>query len=340
MNMNLQPLLNKAVHRTLTESDAREAALALMSGTVLPAQAGGLLSALRARGESLSEIVGFARALRENADPFPLEGDDLLDTCGTGGDGLSTFNVSTLSGLVVAACGVRVAKHGNRAVSSRCGSADLLEAIGICVDVAPAVAARCIEETGFGFLFAPRYHPMLRSLGPLRRELGFRSIFNLAGPLANPARVGLQLVGVPAMDLLRPVAEAVHSLGARRAFVVHGHDGSDEVSITGATAVLEVGEDGVTSRVIHPEDAGLVACRPEAVVGADAATNALAAMRLLEGERGPLHDFVVLNAGAALMVAGETDLLRTGAEMAREALLSGRARRVVDVLRRLTAEAA
>lgn len=340
MNMNLQPLLNKAVHRTLSESDAREAALALMSGGVLPAQAGGLLSALRARGETLSEIVGFARALRENADPFPLEGDDLIDTCGTGGDGLSTFNVSTLAGLVVAACGVRVAKHGNRAVSSRCGSADLLEALGIRVDVSPGTAAGCIDATGFGFLFAPRYHPMLRSLAPLRRELGFRSIFNLAGPLANPARVSLQLVGVPSMELLRPVAEAVHALGATRAFVVHGHDGSDEVSITGPTAVLEVGEDGVISRVIHPEDAGLAVRQPADVLGGDAAANAEAAMRLLDGERGALHDFVILNAAAALMVAGKVNLLRAGAEMAKDALLSGRTRRVVDDLRRLTTEAA
>ena len=187
--MNLiTPLLNKAVLRSLSESDAREAALALMSGDVPPAQAGGLLSALRVRGENGGEILGFARALREHAAPFALPALGLIDTCGTGGDSLGTFNVSTLAGIVAAACGARVAKHGNRAVSSRCGSADLLEALGVKIDGAPRVAARCIDEAGFGVLFAPNYHPTLRQLAPLRRELGFRSIFNLVRPPANPAR--------------------------------------------------------------------------------------------------------------------------------------------------------
>lgn len=338
--MNLSPLLHKAVHRSLSEGDAREAALALMTGDVPPAQAGGLLSALRVRGENRGEILGFARALRERSAPFPLAADGLIDTCGTGGDGLQTVNVSTLAGLVAAACGARVAKHGNRAVSSRCGSADVLEALGVRIDGPPELAARCVAETGFGFLFAPAYHPTLRQLAPLRRELGFRSIFNLVGPLANPARVRRQVVGVPAVSYLRPVAEALHSLGVEHALVVHGDDGADEISLTGPTSAFEVRPDGISSQVFHPEDAGLRVCRKEAIEGGDAAANAALAERILTGERGPAHDFVILNAAAALMVAGLVGTLREGAERSREALLSLRARAVLDALKRISQEAA
>ena len=340
MNLNLTPLLNKAVHRSLSESDAREAALALMTGDVPPAQAGGLLSALRVRGENGGEILGFARALREHAAPFALAGDGLIDTCGTGGDSLGTLNVSTLAGIVAAASGARVAKHGNRAISSRCGSADLLEALGVRIDGPPAVAARCIRETGFGFLFAPNYHPTLRQLAPLRRELGFRSIFNLAGPLANPAGVRRQVVGVPAAAYLRPVAEALHSLGAEHALVVHGDDGADEISLTGATTVFEVRPGGLDTYVVRPEDAGLETCPPEDIAGGDAAANAAIARRVLDGERGGAFDFVILNAAAALLVAGLAASLREGADLAREAVLSRRARAVLDALKRVSQEAA
>jgi len=340
ITVNLTPLLNKAVHRSLSESDAREAALALMTGDVPPAQAGGLLSALRVRGENGGEILGFARALREHASPFTLSGEGLIDTCGTGGDGLGTFNVSTLAGIVAAACGARVAKHGNRAVSSRCGSADLLEALGVRIDGPPSATARCIEETGFGFLFAPNYHPTLRQLAPLRRELGFRSIFNLVGPLANPALVTRQVVGVPAPAYLRPVAEALQALGLDHAFVVHGADGADEISLTGPTAVLEVRAKGLESSEIRPEDAGLQTCRAEDLHGGDARENAGIARRILDGERGPAHDFVVLNAAAALVVAGRAGSFREGADQARDALLSLRARAVLEAVRRVSREAA
>ncbi len=339
--MNLiTPLLNKAVLRSLSESDAREAALALMTGEVPPAQAGGLLSALRVRGENGGEILGFARALREHAAPFILSGDGLIDTCGTGGDSLGTFNVSTLAGIVAAACGARVAKHGNRAVSSRCGSADLLEALGVKIDGAARLAARCIDEAGFGFLFAPNYHPTLRQLAPLRRELGFRSIFNLVGPLANPARVTRQVVGVPSAAYLLPVAEALQALGLDHAFVAHGADGADEISLTGPTTLIEVRPGRLDTLMIHPEDAGLPTCRPEDLAGGDAAENAAIANRILEGERGPAHDFVVINAAAALVVAGRAGSLREGAEQAREALLSLKARAVLDAVRRVSQEAA
>ncbi len=338
--MNLSPLLNKAVHRSLSESDARDAALALMTGEVPPAQAGGLLSALRVRGENGGEILGFARALREHAAPFALPGFGLIDTCGTGGDSLGTFNVSTLAGIVAAASGARVAKHGNRAVSSRCGSADLLEALGVKIDGAPSVVARCIDEAGFGFLFAPNYHPTLRQLAPLRRELGFRSIFNLVGPLANPARVTRQVVGVPSAAYLLPVAEALQALGLDHAFVAHGADGADEISLTGPTTLIEVRPERLDTLMIHPEDAGLPTCRSEDLAGGDAAENAAIANRILEGERGPAHDFVVINAAAALVVSGRAGSLREGAEQAREALLSLRARAVLDTVRRVSQEAA
>lgn len=340
MNLNLTPLLNKAVHRSLSESDAREAALALMTGDVPPAQAGGLLSALRVRGENGGEILGFARALREHAAPFAFSGEDLIDTCGTGGDGLGTFNVSTLAGIVAASCGARVAKHGNRAVSSRCGSADLLEALGVRIDGGPRVAGRCIDEAGFGFLFAPDFHPTLRQLAPLRRELGFRSIFNLVGPLANPARVTRQVVGVPSPAYLRPVAEALQALGHGHALVVHGDDGADEVSLTGPTTVFEVRPQRLETLVIHPEDAGLRACRPADLAGGDADANAAIANRILDGVRGPAHDFVVINAAAALIVSGRAGSLREGADQAREALLTFRSRAVLDTVRRVSQEAA
>jgi anthranilate phosphoribosyltransferase len=338
--MNITPLLHKAVSNSLSESDAHEAALALMTGNVPPSQAGGLLSALRVRGETGGEILGFARALREHASPFPRAGNGLLDTCGTGGDGLGTFNVSTLAGIVAASCGAAVAKHGNRAVSSRCGSADVLEALGVRIDGPPAVAARCIDETGFGFLFAPHYHPMLRNLAALRRELGFRSIFNLVGPLANPAGARRQVVGVPTHGYLRAVAEALHALGAERALVVHGDDGCDEISVVGPTSVVEVRPDGLSAHTFHPEDAGLPAARAEDLRGGDAAGNAEIALRILDGEAGAVQDFVLMNAAAALMVSGRASSLREGVDLAREALASGRARTVLETLRRLTGETA
>ncbi|MEO8359377.1 MAG: anthranilate phosphoribosyltransferase [Vicinamibacteria bacterium] len=338
--MNLIPILNKAVHQPLSEGEAYQAALALMTGDVPASQVGALLGALRTRGESALEILGFARALREKASPFPLSPEGLVDTCGTGGDGLSTVNVSTLAALTVAACGVRVAKHGNRAVSSRCGSADLLEALGVKIDLSPALTARSIQETGFGFLLAPLYHQTLRHVAPIRRELGFRSIFNLVGPLANPASVKRQVVGVPSPAHLRPMAEALHLLGSEHAYVVHGDDGSDEVSLTGPTTVFEVRPNGLTAMTLHPGDAGLPTCRPADLTGGDAATNMDRAHRVLSGEPGPSFDFVVLNSALALMAAGQATSLREGASKSREALVSGRSLSVLNAARTLSQEAA
>jgi len=338
--MNFTPLLHKAVLRSLSEADAREVAVALMTGDVPPSQVGGLLGALRARGESDLEILGFARALRDRLSVFPLAPEGLIDTCGTGGDGLGTFNVSTLAGIVAAAAGARVAKHGNRAVSSRCGSADVLEALGVRVDGSPAFAARCIETTGFGFLFAPHYHQALRHLAPIRRELGFRSIFNLVGPLANPALVKRQVVGVPARAYLAPVAGALAALGVEHALVVHGEDGSDEISLTGPTHVIEVSAGATTAFTLRPEGLGLVTCRFEDIAGGDASTNAAIARRVLGGERGPASDFVAINAAAALFVAGRASTLHEGAALAADVLRSQKALAVIDGLSRLSREAA
>lgn len=257
----------------------------------------------------------------------------MIDTCGTGGDGAGTFNVSTLAGLVAAACGARVAKHGNRAVSSRCGSADLLEALGLKIDGDPGFAAASIKRTGFGFLFAPHYHQTLRHLAAIRRELGFRSIFNLVGPLANPALVKRQVVGVPQAVYLQPVALALQALGAEHALVVHGDDGSDEISLTSSTTAVEVRPTGLSMFTLRPEDVGLSSCRAVEVAGGEAATNAAIARSVLDGERGPASDFVMLNAAAALVVAGLAASLREGVLMARDALLSARARHRRNVAR-------
>jgi len=338
--MNLATTLNAIISRSLSEAEAREAALVLMTGEAPPAQVGSLLTALRLRGETGQEILGFARALREKAAAFPLASEGLVDTCGTGGDGLATLNVSTLAGFVAAAAGVKVAKHGNRAVSSRCGSADLLEGLGVKIDVSPESAARCLEVTGFAFLLAPRYHQTLRHVAPIRRELGFRSIFNLVGPLANPARTRRQVLGVPTEAHLRPVAEALQALGAEHGMVVHGSDGSDEITLCGPTRVFEVTPEGLEEKTIHPSDAGLQTCSPEALKGGDVAANVRIAHTVLSGEDGPAFDVVVLNAAAALVVGGKVESLREGADLARETLRSGKARAVLDRLVHTSSEAA
>ena len=338
--MTLAPLLSKAVRTSLSEAEARDAALALMAADVPASQAGGLLGALRSRGESGAEILGFARALRERAAPFPLSPNGLIDTCGTGGDGLGTFNVSTLAGLVAAAAGARVAKHGNRAVSSRCGSADLLDALGVRIDGDPRFTAACIETTGFGFLFAPRYHASLRHVAPIRRELGFRSIFNLVGPLANPARARRQVVGVPAPSYLQPVAEALCHLGCEHALVVHGHDGSDEIALTGATHVIEIREGVRSAFTLRPEDVGLAPCDSSDLEGGDTRSNVAIALNVLSGAPGPASDFVVLNAAAALLVADRAMTLQEGVARARHALQTQKALAVLNGLKGLSREAA
>jgi anthranilate phosphoribosyltransferase len=316
----------------------REAARSLMgrllAGEVTPAQAGAFLMALRVRGETVEELVGFVEAMRAACVPVRPARELVIDLCGTGGDGSGTFNISTAAALVVAAAGVAVAKHGNRAASSRAGSADVLEALGVPIDLPPERAARAIEELGFGFLFAPAYHPAMKHAGPARRELGIRTVFNLLGPLASPAAVARQLVGVFDDRARGLLARVLALLGSERAWVVHGEGGLDEVSIAGATRATAAGADGLRDFVVRPEEAGLAPAPLEALRGGDAGANAGIVMAVLAGERGPRRDAVLLNAAAGLVVAGAAGDLREGAERAAAAVDSGAAGRLLDGLRR------
>jgi len=307
----------------LDEAEASAVMADIMDGEATPAQIGALLAALALRGESEDEIVGFARAMRSRAVPLDAP-PGAVDTCGTGGDGARTFNISTLASLVVAACGVPVAKHGNRSSSGACGSADVLEALGVRVDPGPAIVERCLERAGWGFLFAPAFHASTRhAVGP-RRELGVRTAFNLLGPLTNPARPEAQVVGVPRPELLPLVARCLRRLGVKRAFVVHGA-GLDELGLSGPTAVSAFDETGTRDFALSPEDAGLEAAPVEALRGGDAAANARAVHEVLEGRPGARRDVVLLNAAAGLLVARRARDLRQGAQMAAEAIDSGRA---------------
>lgn len=313
----------------LTEDEAAAAMGIIMDGEATPAQIGGLLAAMAVRGETEDEIVGFARTMRARAVTVRAEG--AVDTCGTGGDGAGTFNISTVSSLVVAACGVPVAKHGNRSASGRCGSADVLEALEVRIDAAPDVVQRCLDEIGWAFLFAPGFHASTRhAVGP-RRELGFRTAFNLLGPLTNPARPVAQVVGVPRPELTEPVARCLARLGIARAWVVHG-SGLDELSIVGASRVTEVRDGVLRTFQVSAADAGVATASAESLQGGDAAANAAIARRVLEGTRGPQRDVVVLNAAAALVVSGRAVNLRDGVVLAGRAIDDGSARTLLGRL--------
>ncbi len=318
----------------LSEAEAASAMTIIMDGEATPAQIGALLTALAVRGETEDEIVGFARTMRARA--VPLSARDALDTCGTGGDGAGTFNISTVASLVVAACGVPVAKHGNRSASGRCGSADVLEALEVRIDAPVDVVQRCLDQAGWAFLFAPGFHASTRhAVGP-RKELGFRTVFNLLGPLTNPALPTAQVVGVPRPELTDLMARCLRRLGIARAWVVHG-SGLDELSLCGPTRVTSFEDGEVRTFTVDARDAGLEPCHPAALQGGDAAANAAIARRVLEGARGAARDVVVFNAAAALVLARKAKDLRDGAALAGRALDDGRAasllRRVVELTR-------
>jgi anthranilate phosphoribosyltransferase len=310
----------------LTREESAAAIRAIVRGECDPAQVGAFLALLAQRGESAEELAGGAEALRSEAVPFPSAGGPLLDTCGTGGDHRHTFNVSTAVALVAAAAGARVAKHGNRSVSSRCGSADVLEALGAKVELGPRAAARALEATGFCFLFAPRYHPSMRRVAPVRQALGIRTLFNWMGPLANPARASHQLLGIPDPGRLELVARVLGALGVRRALVVHGAGGLDELSLEAGNRALLVEEDRDPVPVrVEADDLGLEAAPHEALRGGDAAENAAALRSVLGGERGPRRDLVLLNAAAALWVAERAASLEEGALAVARAIDTGAA---------------
>ncbi len=328
-----------AQHQDLTADEAAEAMGAIMDGHASPAQIGGFLVGLRLKGERPQELVGLARAMRARATPMPRPSGDTFDTCGTGGDGGGTFNVSSAAALVVAACGVRVAKHGNRAVSSRCGSADVLEALGVTVSAGPDVVATCLDRASIGFCFAPVFHPSMRRAAEPRRDLGIRTAFNLLGPLTNPTGARRQIVGVPRPELTELVARALAMLGSERAWVVHGADGMDEISTLGYTKVSECRDGFLRTFYVHPSDFDLPRADARALAGGDREANAARIRAILEGQPGPARDIVLLNAGAALLVAGRAASVREGIALAATAIDRGAARQTLDALAATSSEA-
>jgi anthranilate phosphoribosyltransferase len=317
----------------LSAGDTEEAIGLVMRGEADPAQIAGLLVALRAKGETVDELVGAARAMRAHVVPVRPARDDLVDTAGTGGDGSGTFNISTTAAIVAAACGCAVAKHGNRAASSRSGSADVLEALGVPIDLTPEQAAEMIERYGFGYLHAPAHHPAMRYAGPVRRSLGVRTVFNLLGPLTNPAGARRQLIGVYARQWVEPMAQALAELGCEHGMVVHGEPGIDELSPCGATTVAIVHGGAVTLTELDARDLGIELCALSDLAGGDPQRNADITLAVLAGEPGPPADATALNAAAALVVAGRAADLGAGLEAAREALRSGAAMATLSALR-------
>lgn len=320
----IQKTLSKVVGKVdLSQMEAAELVRGMMDGKVTFAQAGAALTALRMKGETVEEISGFAMAMRERATQVDLSDPDALDTCGTGGDGKGTFNISTAAAIVAAAAGAKVAKHGNRAASGQSGSADVLEALGINIRLNPGEAKKSLEKMGICFLFAPLYHQGMKTVMPTRKELGFRTCFNLLGPLVNPARVRRQLVGVYDPDLTETVARVLLSLGGSRILVVAGLDGMDEISITGKTRISEVDQGSVKTYEVSPEDLGLQRASLGELMGSDSGENAALIRQVLEGEPGPRRNVVLANAGAALYVAGQATCLQEGIHRASEAIDQG-----------------
>jgi len=332
---------------SLTREEARAVMTEVFSGSATDAQIAALLVALHMKGETVEEIVGFAEAIRAAAEPLPLHDastvsvsgigpSPLVDTCGTGGDATGTFNISTAAAFVVAGAGVRVAKHGNRSLSSKCGSADVMEALGIKISLPSAVLAACLEEVGIVFLFAPAMHSAMKYVQPARRELRLRTIFNLLGPLTNPARASAQVVGVYSLDLVERVAEALSMLGTHRALVVHGLDGLDEITITGPTRIAEVREGSVRTYEVTPEEFGMKRAQLEDISGGDAAANAAIIREILAGKKSPKRDVVLLNAAAALVAAGKVEHLADAVPLAAQSIDSGAAAAKLETLVKFT----
>jgi anthranilate phosphoribosyltransferase len=346
--MILDALHKIANHReSLSRDEARAVMGEVLRGEATDAQIAALLVGLHMKGETVEEIVGFAEAIRAAATPLPIERDSLVDlsgtgrealvdTCGTGGDASGTFNISTATALTVAGAGVQVAKHGNRGVSSKCGSADVMEALGVNIDLPQARVAACLDEVGIAFLFAPAVHSAAKYVQPARRELRLRTVFNLLGPLTNPARTSAQVVGVYSEDLVEKLAEALALLGLRRALVVHGADGLDEITITGPTRVAEVREGQVRTYDVTPEEFGIARASLEAISGGDAPTNAGMIRDILRGKKSARRDVVLLNAAATLVAAAKVDNIADGIPLAAESLDSGAAAKKLEALVRFT----
>lgn len=338
------PVLTAAIDhlasgRDLTAEAAAEVLLEVMRGNAGEVQTSAFLIALRTKGESVEEIVGLARTMRRLAEPVTSIREDLIDTAGTGG-GRPTFNVSTTAAIVAAGAGCAVAKHGNRSATGLSGSADLLEALGVRIDLDPAAVGRCMDEVGFGFMFAPAHHGATRHVVPVRKELAVRTIFNFLGPLTNPAGARRQVIGVSDPAFLETLAGALARLGAEKALVVSSDDGLDELSTSGSTRVVEIADGRLKAYDVAPEDLGLPRARPQDVAGGTPERNAEIATAVLAGEAGPARDLAVLNAGAAIYVSGRVQSLRDGVEAAQEAIDTGAAAETLERLRALTSELA
>lgn len=320
----------------LTQEDAARAAHAILEESVTPVQVAAFLTALRARGESAETLVGFARVMSLLAEPFQAPEGIILDTCGTGGDHSGTFNISTATAFVVAGAGVRVAKHGNRSVTSQCGSADVLRELGVAIDSPRELMEQALRQIGICFLFAPQYHKAMKVVAEIRRELGFRTIFNMLGPLLNPARATHQIVGVFNDHCFELYVNALKQLGRQRALVVHGSDGLDEITTTGATHVAELNGDAVSYYELTPEQYGFPRASLSDLRGGSAVENARIVMEILEGNSGPRTDVVLFNAGAALYIASACESIAEGIKLARRSLASGAARAKLEQLRQFT----
>jgi anthranilate phosphoribosyltransferase len=335
MSDTLKPLIGTAANRPLTRAEAEAAFNALFEGEGTPAQMGGFLMALRTRGETVDEYAAAASVMRSKCNAVKAP-PGAMDIVGTGGDGKGTLNISTATAFVAAGAGVTVAKHGNRNLSSKSGAADALTEMGLNVMIGPELVEKCLTEAGIGFMMAPMHHPAIRHVMPVRAELGTRTIFNILGPLTNPAGVKRQLTGAFSDALIRPMAETLLTLGTEKAWLVHGSDGTDEITICGPTSVSAVENGAVRDFTVHPEDAGLTPHPFEAILGGTPAENAQAFRALLDGAPGAYRDAVLLNAAAALVVADKAGTLTEGVALARESIDSGAARSKLDALRRLT----
>ncbi len=339
MSDKLKPLLAKVADGTTLSAEEAEAAFdIIMSGQATDAQIGAFLMALRVRGETVDEITGAVRTMRAKA--LAVEAPDgAIDVVGTGGDGSGTYNISTAAAIVVAACGVPVAKHGNKALSSKSGAADVLAALGVNLDADMALVEKAISDAGIGFLMAPRHHSAMKYVGPARVEMGTRTLFNLLGPLSNPAGVKRQFTGVFSKDWVEPLAMVLGNLGCEAAWVVHGADGLDEMTTTGPSFVAQLKDGEITTFEVTPEDAGLAEAKPEDLKGGDAATNAKALNAVLDGDPGPYRDVVVYNAAGALIVAGKAADLKQGCAMAAAAIDDGKAKEALEKMVAITNEA-
>jgi anthranilate phosphoribosyltransferase len=331
--MNIKEAINKAINREDINKDAAyKVALDIMNGETTDAQIASLLTALRMKGETVEEITGFVKAMRDKVTKIKAPEEYLIDTCGTGGDGAGTFNISTISAIVAAGAGCKVAKHGNRSVSSNCGSADLLKQLGVNIENPPEKVEKCIEEAGVGFLFAPLLHPAMKyAIGP-RREMAVRTIFNILGPLTNPAGAKRQLLGVYSKELTSTIANVLANLDSKHCMIVHGEDGLDEITTTGKTFVSELRDGKVTEYTISPEDFGLIKRDAEDLKGGTPEINAKIALNLLEGGTGGKREITILNSGAAIYVAGKAESLSDGIEKAKESIDSGEALKTLNKL--------